>query len=144
MDPTLRKVINLFSKLLDEHHISVLSKGLKFCPTPNYPEPGQCREDLDNLHRRLRQIAHYDCPVDNVSFLASQINLTPEINDLNERPNLSSLEPFRHRKFKLKSTGTGPPAPLDLEAMVLCNELGFNTRSPDKPPIKKNLTDGGI
>jgi hypothetical protein len=68
------------------------------------------------------------------------MNLTPEKNDFTQDANLCSLEAFKYRKFKLKSTGSGPPGPLNLEAMVLCNELEFNSRNPDKPPLKRNLS----
>jgi hypothetical protein len=80
--------------------------------------------------------------VNDLSFVASQMNLQPEIKDIVDGANLDSLDPFRHRKFKLKSTGAGPPGPLNLEAMVLCNEIGYNRRSPDKHPCKKNLNEG--
>ena len=34
---------------LTKDEISVLSKGLKFCPTPDSSDPGAVREDLDKL-----------------------------------------------------------------------------------------------
>ena len=81
-------MVNLYSKKLIEDHISVLSKGLKFCGTPDYPEPDQCRTDLDSLHRRLREIGHYNSPVKDLPFLASQMYLTPKINDFTQDANL--------------------------------------------------------
>ena len=47
-------VLNLSNVSLNKDHISLLSKGLNFCPTPGEPDPGQERTDLDNLHTRLR------------------------------------------------------------------------------------------
>ena len=52
-----KEVVSLSCRKLTEDELSVLSKGLKFCPTPDTPDPGEVREDLDKLHKRLRQIA---------------------------------------------------------------------------------------
>ena len=52
--PTGKLVVNLSKLTLSSDHMSLLLKGLNFCPTPNEPGPGQNRLDLYNLHRRLR------------------------------------------------------------------------------------------
>jgi hypothetical protein len=62
-----KSVVNLSNVVLTKDQVSVLCKGLKFCPTPGLPDPGVQREDLDKLHRRLRQIAYYYNPVDSLS-----------------------------------------------------------------------------
>jgi hypothetical protein len=54
--------------------------------------------------------------------------------------NMNSLTPFKHRKFKNPAKGRGPPGPLNLEAMVLCNERDLNKRPECKPIGRKNLT----
>ena len=51
-------VINFSKHKLTKDEISVLSKGLNFCPTPGAPDPGENRSDLDSLHRRLRLRYH--------------------------------------------------------------------------------------
>ena len=56
---TGKLVINLSKLTLSSDHMSPLSKGLNFCPTPNEPDPGQNRLDIDNLHRRLRLDYHF-------------------------------------------------------------------------------------
>ena len=33
--------VNLSNFQLNEHHVAVLSRGLKFCPTPGPPDPGE-------------------------------------------------------------------------------------------------------
>ena len=38
----------------------VLSKGLKFCPNPGAPDPGESWGYMDRLHRRIRQIAFFE------------------------------------------------------------------------------------
>ena len=53
-------VINLSSRVLTPSEISLLGKGLKFCPTPHMPDPGIQRTDLDGLHRSLRLISYFE------------------------------------------------------------------------------------
>ena len=55
-----KSVVNLSRYELTQKDKLVLSKGIKFCPTPGPPYPGEQREDMNSLHRRLRQIAFYD------------------------------------------------------------------------------------
>ena len=123
-----KSVVNLSRHELTQEEISVLSKGIKFCPTPGPPDPGAQREDMNNLHRRLRQIAFYEDLENNLPASsqstgpAATILATPVDNDVD---NINSLQTFRHQKFKLKSTGAGPPGPQNLEAMILANELDF-------------------
>ena len=47
-------VINLSKKILIEVQVKVLSKGLKFCPTPKEIDMAKIKEDLENFGRRLR------------------------------------------------------------------------------------------
>jgi hypothetical protein len=128
-----RSVVNLSNYELTKDEISVLSKGLKFCPTPETPDAGEVRQDMDRLHKRLRQIAFYDKPVestaDSSQATVSLPVVTPDLGD-----NLHSVTPFKHRKFKEPSKGRGPIGPLNLEAMVLCNEQQLNARPTVGPP----------
>ena len=92
-------VLNLSSRLLSTDEITVLSRGLKFCPTPPCPDPGQGREDLEALHRRLRLLSHFkdiEGVDDNTQDTA---NTNTQLND-----NLLSLTPFKHTKFKTRSS----------------------------------------
>ena len=50
-------VVNLSSHPLTEPQLSVLSKGLNFCPTPGEPDLGVTKEDMDRFHRDLRRKA---------------------------------------------------------------------------------------
>ena len=58
-----KSIVNL-SINLNRDHISVLNRGLKFCPSPTSPNVGELREDLDRFHKRLRQIAFFENPED--------------------------------------------------------------------------------
>jgi hypothetical protein len=57
-----RTVINLSSYDLKETDISVLLKGLKFCPTPGEPQIGQVLDDLSGFFRRMRLQAYFNDP----------------------------------------------------------------------------------
>jgi hypothetical protein len=129
-----KSVVNLSNVVLTKDQYMVLSKGLKFCPTPGLPDPGEQRGDLDKFHRRLRQIACYDAPADNLTQPSQPVIITTVDSD-----NLQSTDIFRHRKFKLKSTGRGPVGPPNLEAMIVCNEQDFNARKPYRPPHASKL-----
>ncbi len=129
MDNENKSVVNFSQLTLEEQHISLLERGLKFCPTPFKPNAGELREDLDRMHRRLRQIAFFEDPESD-----------PVMLDKGENIVLPS-EPFSHRKFRLKSTGKGPTGPLPLEAMITANEQDFNSRPPLKKVFKKNITN---
>ena len=47
-------IVNLSSHTLTNTEISVLSKGLGFCPTPGAPDIGNIIHDLDAFKRRTR------------------------------------------------------------------------------------------
>jgi hypothetical protein len=133
-----KRVVNLSHHVLTKDEYSILSKGLKFCPTPNNPDPGELKEDLDRLHKRLRQIAHYDNP-ENLNLTNTQIDQGSQ--NFNS-DNFHSLAPFFHRKFKNPAKGKGPPGPLNLEAMILSNERDLLQRKEGKPPVRRNITKG--
>ena len=130
-----RSVVNLSSFILNEEHISLLQRGLKFCPTPPAPDEGQLREDLDRYHTRLRQIAFFDNIESNNVSTTSFINLAtpPSINPM------ASFEPFKHLNFKLKSNWRAPTGPVNLEAMIACNEQNYNARPVFKRSFRDNI-----
>ena len=47
-------VVNLSRKVLSEGEVKLLSRGLKFSPTPRDIDKGQLKADLDILKRRMR------------------------------------------------------------------------------------------
>lgn len=52
-------VINLSGRVLTDNEISVLSKGLKFSPTPKELDRSQLKQDLEAFGRRLRLKWHF-------------------------------------------------------------------------------------
>ena len=131
-----KSVVNLSSFQLSEHHISLLQRGLKFCPTPPAPNAGQLREDMDRFHTRMRQIAFFDNIENNNDSNTSFIRATPV---LIANP-MASTVPFKHLKFRLKSNWNVPTGPVNLEAMIACNELQYNARPTFKPSFKANIS----
>ena len=123
-------VVNLSKVTLTKAQILVLQKGLKFCPTPLENDPGLLKEDLDNFHRRLRLFSKFR----NDDSLEEQ---TPPPVD--PGLNLHSIEPFRHLKFKNKSS-YNPVGPPTLEAMILANEHNLNHRLVLQPPKSQNIS----
>ena len=121
-------VINLSAYTLSPDEISVLSKGMNFCPTPGAPDPGESRTDLDNLHRRLRLRYHFR------DEDGTQWDVPPDSE------NTHSSEPFEHKKIKNPSR-FNPPGPTALEAIILSNELEFNQR-PLFHKGRENITPG--
>ena len=114
-------IVNLSNYTLQDAEISVLSKGLGFCPTLGAPDIGDIIQDLDSFKRKTR----------------IQIFFT----DPNEGPKTESIHsggPFEHRSFKLKST-FNPVGPFQLEAMFHSIEQDLH-RQKYKESKKKNLT----
>ena len=75
-----KNVINLSKKVLSKSEISLLSRGLKFCPTARELNKAQIKEDLEKFGRRIRLKWHFR----------------------NEK------ETFSHSPFKRKSTFNPP------------------------------------
>lgn len=53
------KVVNLSNHALSRDEISLLSKGLSFCPTPPEIDPLRLDTDLKEFHRRMRLKDHF-------------------------------------------------------------------------------------
>ena len=54
-----RSVVNLSNYELSEAQLSVLQKGLTFCPTPGEPDMAELKRDLDSFHRKVKLRAHF-------------------------------------------------------------------------------------
>ncbi len=52
-------VINLSERALNENEISILDKGLNFCPTPGETCMKDIHNDLDNFFKRIRNKVKY-------------------------------------------------------------------------------------
>ena len=131
-------VINLSSVSLTKDQVSVLSKGLNFCPTPAELDPGLIRADMDSFHRRLRLLARFN----DEDILTSSPTGTAPIYCANNH-NIDPHAPFEHRKFKNRSS-YNPPGPTNLETMIVANEHAYNHRPSLKFQNKGNLTSGEL
>jgi hypothetical protein len=132
-----KSIVNLSNFILNKDHISILNRGLKFCPTPGPPNVADLREDMDRFHKRLRQVAFFDDLEDPpLAPSTPSVSVSTTVEDKN---NLLSFEPFKHMKFKNKSTWN-PPGPHNLEAMITCNEQQFNARDVPSPIHRDNIS----
>ena len=61
----LNTVVNLSSRELTEGEVALLSKGLKFCPTPSDLDRYNLRKDINDFIRRIR-LKEYFFQGDNV------------------------------------------------------------------------------
>ena len=52
-------VINLSDFVLEPLYVSLLGRGLTFCPTPSEPIMGDLRCDLDAFHQNVHLKAHF-------------------------------------------------------------------------------------
>ena len=132
---TCVSVINLSVHTLTSAQHSVLSKGLKFCPTPGSTDMASTRLELDTFHRSLKLWCFFNTKEAQTdpnprfhSRSLSHIPATPPGN----------TEPFSHRKFTNKSTWT-PTGPITLETMIAINEIHLSYIEAVKP-TKSNLT----
>ena len=60
-------VLNLSSVELSDTEVSLLSKGLTFCPTPREPNDREIREDTRKFFRRLRVREYWSRKPQNLS-----------------------------------------------------------------------------
>ena len=54
-----KRVVNLSSCKLSKAHISVLEKGITFCPTPKGADLAEIHQDVSDFFRRLRLKVHF-------------------------------------------------------------------------------------
>ena len=45
----MTNTVNLYDQTLSKDQLDALSKGLKFCPTPGAPDPGESVEDQHKI-----------------------------------------------------------------------------------------------
>lgn len=77
------KVINLSNRSLNEAEINLLSKGLKFTPTPNKSNPQDLTTDIKEYTRKLRlaEYFHSDDDEENItetSLVKNKSNFNPK------------------------------------------------------------------
>ena len=126
--PTQRAVVNLSDFTLTPDMISLLSRGLNFCPTPGEPDMGKLRSELNTFHRKLRLRAYFGNEEDSV--LDRTNDLSQDTNDM----------AFADRKFKPRST-FNPNGPIQLEAFIAANETALS-KTHCTAPTNTNLSEG--
>ena len=126
-------VINLSSFQLTPAMISLLSKGLNFCPTPGEPDRYMLRKDLDKFHVNLRRKLFFSRSFDSTLPLATTLD-----DSLLDPQSSNQVDPFEHFKFKNPSSWC-PKGPPPLETMITVNEHLLNSY-PLQSPFHQNLS----
>ena len=126
--PATGSVVNLSKLTLTPPMVSLLSKGLNFCPTPGELDISNLRRDLDKFHVSLRRKLFFSKRVDSPSSLdlTTISQSSTQLRDDNE--------PFKHPKFKNPSSWC-PLAPPQLEAMIVVNENNLTNYTPRAPRL---------
>ena len=114
-------VINLSRTPLSNEEISVLSRGLTFCPTPHKINWSQINADIYDFQRRMR-LAEYFYNDESTSNNSNQLSFTNTIN------------PFRN-----KSSWT-PPIGRDRSLDTFLNAVKLNIHNSTLNRTRDNLT----
>ena len=130
-------VINLSSKSLTEDEITLLSKGLTFCPTPGEPDFGQIWTDLKSFFRKLRLKQHF-AQDKNESF-SSNANFSTQDTQSDEYDDRTDHDKEIDKKFKASSNWE-PKGDQTLETFIQAVTNDFGKMSPMRPR-HSNLTD---
>ncbi len=131
--------MNLSDFTLTPAMISLLEKGLNFCPTPGELNFSDLMTDIHRFHRNLRLKAFFDDDED-------PLKSNPNDNQVNISATLSEHDThtgFEHRKFKNPST-FNPKGPPTLEAFIIQNEsslAGIQCKSPHIRNITREEKD---
>ena len=133
-------VLNLSAHPLSPDQISLLQKGLNFCPTPDEPNIGEIRRDLDKFHLSLKRKSFFHRDSD--SDLTTTHNPSFSIAG-GYAPGESLIDdpPFGHFRFRNPSSWKPTNVSTSLEAFILCNEVELSGLQTKKHP-NDNLTPG--
>jgi hypothetical protein len=126
-------VLNLSSVVLSDSEISLLSKGLNFCPVPRDIDEKQVREDTRAFFRRLR-LKEYFSRVQNATDSDSETN-TDNPSQSQEQKSL-----FEPNPFHIKSTWEPKPGKCPvLETYIEAVELDIENLIKSPPTTYDNL-----
>ena len=121
-------VINLSPTHLNSDAIAILSKGLKFCPTPGEPDLSTAQSDLDTFHLRMKRYLHFHSPKEDIRNIGSSPN-----DGAPPTPG-----PFKSQEFKNPSSWVPPPC-IPLEIFIAQNNQDL-FRSKINAPRRQNIT----
>ncbi len=116
-------VVNLSSYQLSKPELSLLSKGLKFCPTPPKFDPGIIKADIDKFFLSVKRYLHFDDQKRNLTDSSSESetdsdSLTDSYRDSTDPP------PFQHQKLIIKSSWDPPhPSQVDHVHQLIVDEI---------------------
>ena len=121
-------VVNLSSSHLTPTAIDILSKGVKFCPTPGEPDISKAQNDLSSFHLRLKRFLHFNAPAKDDNMTSSNTR------DTQSDPN----GPFKDQQFKNPSSWVPPPC-IPLEVFIAQNNSDL-IQSSIHAPRRQNIT----
>ncbi len=125
-------VVNLSNKILTQAQLSLLSKGLNFCPMPGSPNKGELAADINRFKRNLRLIAFFG---ENNGSRPSNTVTTSNVST----GQTNSTPPCNHPDLRNKSTWSPPIGPLALERLLFLIEQDLGKYCPSVPK-QRNLT----
>ena len=121
-------VVNLSNKHLSTAQMSLLSKGLNFCPTPHESNLGTIRQDFEKFHKVYNVTVYSDSTADNpLRILVAQTRIQVTMVT-------TKLHPLNIPVSK-KMSQWNPTGPLSLEAFIISNEADLSRLVPAKPNI---------
>ena len=129
-------VLNLSKIELTSDEVSILSRGLTFCPTPAEPDMGSVYIDLERFFRTLRLKVFFDEKSNN--HIGSSQSQSPVSTSDNAQP------PFHCTKFTEKSTFDPLQVlqgPLDVFQKTVKHEL---SKYKPRKPRHNNLSKGEL
>ena len=139
--------LNLSDLALNTDMISLLNKGLSFCPTPTDPNFSQIMSGVNNLHKQMRRTAFFQSLDDS----DSDSDPEPDSNESGDNSSESNLlliprdserKPFDHHKFKNPSK-FDPPAENFPVLDTFCKTTRLVVyKHTTKPPKFCNLSKG--
>ena len=77
-------VVNPSDMELTQGHISLLRRGLTFCPTPGEPSVADLRHDLDKFHRNLKLKSHFGKGCEKDKAWANKLNKSASDSSLSQ------------------------------------------------------------
>ena len=146
VDDSSVSVINLSDYSLNCDELSLLERGLNFCPTPGEPHMGDLRRDLDNFHRRLKIKAFFDpanarlnpaAPVLSPASDSESSDGEDDPTPSNDNPILSAIN--RSKVIKNENPWQPSIVPVPLKAYILTNETDLN-KTFVKSPHSQNIS----
>ena len=126
--PNDKLVVNLSDKVLSNDELSILKRGLKFCPTQKKVNAGDTRRELDNFHNKLRPIQFFDKE-------NSKRNTDPQNPQVRPFADTNSL-----RKIKEKSNWRAPLGSAALETFINMNEI-VSSKMSNQKIAKQNIDE---